>query len=75
MREEGVYVYSIGLGNPNLSDPLWQPDMNYLAQIANVDGMSDPSQPFGRAYFAPSSNELRAVFEQVASDLLVRLAQ
>ncbi|MFQ5528796.1 MAG: VWA domain-containing protein [Gemmatimonadota bacterium] len=75
MREAGIFVYSIGLGNPNLADPLWQPDMDYLRQIANEDGVADGGQVTGRAYFAPSANELRAVFQQVASDLLVRLAQ
>lgn len=75
MRNAGIFVYSIGLGNPLLSDPLWQPDMDYLRQIANEDGLSDASQPRGKSYFAPSANELRSVFEQVANDLLVRLAQ
>lgn len=75
MRNAGIFVYSIGLGNPLLSDPLWQPDMDYLRQIANEDGISDASQPHGKSYFAPSANELRSVFEQVANDLLVRLAQ
>ena len=75
MRNAGIFVYSIGLGNPLLSDPLWQPDMDYLRQIANEDGISDASQPRGKSYFAPSASELRSVFQQVASDLLVRLAQ
>ncbi len=75
MRNAGIFVYTIGLGNPLLSDPLWQPDMDYLRQIANEDGISDASQPRGKSYFAPSANELRSVFEQVANDLLVRLAQ
>lgn len=75
LREAGILVYSIGLGNPLLADPLWQPDLNYLKMIANEDGVTDASQPRGRSYFAPSANELRAVFQQVASDLLVRLAQ
>lgn len=75
MRAAGIFVYTIGLGNPNLSDPLWQPDLDYLKMIANVDGVANSSQPRGKSYFAPSANELQAVFELVASDLLVRLAQ
>ncbi|TFG65708.1 MAG: VWA domain-containing protein [Gemmatimonadales bacterium] len=75
LRNAGVFVYSIGLGNPNFVDPLWQPDMDYLAEIANVDGVAAPGKPVGKSYFAPSANELRSVFQQVASDLLVRLAQ
>ena len=75
MRQAGVIVYSIGLGNPDLLDPLWQPDLDYLRMIANEDGIANGSQVRGRSYFAPSANELRAVFQQVASDLLARLAQ
>lgn len=75
MREAGILVYSIGLGNPNLADPLWQPDLNYLKMIANEDGITDGSQVRGRSYFAPSAFELRAVFQQLAGDLLARLAQ
>jgi hypothetical protein len=75
MREAGIIVYSIGLGNPNLAHPLWQPDLDYLREIANEGGVADGSQPRGKSYFAPSAFELRAVFQQVASDLLTRLAQ
>lgn len=73
MRGAGVFIYSIGLGNP--SSPQWNPDLDYLKMIANEDGVAHSSQPSGRAYFAPSATELRSVFQQVASDLLVRLAQ
>lgn len=73
MRGAGIFVYSIGLGNPNLTS--YEPDLDYLKMIANEDGVADSSQPRGKAYFAPSANELRAVFDQVASNLLVRLAQ
>jgi len=73
MRGAGVFIYSIGLGDP--SQPQWNPDLDYLKMIANEDGVADSSQPQGKSYFAPSATELRAVFELVASDLLVRLAQ
>ena len=73
MRGAGVFIYSIGLGDPNR--PQWNPDLDYLKMIANEDGVAHSSQPTGRAYFAPSATELRSVFQQVASDLLVRLAQ
>jgi len=75
IRSQGIYVYSIGLGNPAASNPLEQPDLDYLAAVANVDGQTNPNQPRGKAYFAPSSMELRAVFEQLAEDLLVRLSR
>lgn len=41
---------------------------------ANEGGVADGSQPRGRSYFAPSEAELEAVFNKVAQDLLVRLA-
>ncbi|MFQ5530336.1 MAG: VWA domain-containing protein, partial [Gemmatimonadota bacterium] len=75
IREAGIFVYSIGLGNPNATNELETPDMEYLKLIANEKGVANPNQPAGKAYFAPSAAQLREVFEQVASDLLVRLAQ
>jgi len=74
IRGAGVLLYTIGLGDPGAS-PAFQPDPAYLSLLANVDGMTDSSQPAGRMYFAPSSAELRDVFDQVAHDLVVRLAQ
>ncbi|MFQ5528799.1 MAG: VWA domain-containing protein [Gemmatimonadota bacterium] len=75
IREQGIFIYSIGLGNPNAPTPLEVPDLDYLKLVANEDGVSDPHQPQGKSYFAPSARDLRVVFELVASDLLVRLAQ
>lgn len=75
IRDQGVLVYTIGLGNPKASDPILQPDLDYLELLANVDGVADGSQPRGRSYFAPSASELQGVFDQVARDLLVRLTQ
>ena len=74
IRAGSIYIYSIGLGDPGAT-PMEQPDMDYLREISNEGGATDPGQPSGRAYFAPSPNELEAVFNQVAQDLLVRLAQ
>lgn len=68
-------MYSIGLGNPAAGDPLEVPDLDYLREIANQDGVTNSRQPRGKAYFAPSEAELESVFRQVATDLLVRLAQ
>ncbi len=75
LRNAGILVYSIGLGDPGAKDPLEVPDLDYLKLIANEDGVADPHQPHGKSYFAPSAMELQAVFDLVASDLLVRLAQ
>lgn len=74
LRAAGVLVYTIALGNPNAADPLQTPDLVYLQGLANENGVTNPSQPQGKSYFAPTAAELQAVFDQVASDLLARLA-
>jgi len=74
IRSDGTYLYAIGLGNPNASNPILVPDMDYLRLLANEDWVASSSQPPARAYFAPSASELDDVFNQVAQDLLVRLA-
>jgi Flp pilus assembly protein TadG len=75
IRGEGVILYTIGLGNTTYSDPAFQPNQAFLQELANVDGMTNGSQPAGKSYYAPSASQLRAVFNQVAADLLVRLAR
>ena len=75
IRSQKSYIYTIGLGNPSASDPLLQPDMGYLAELANQNGQTNSSQPTGKAYFAPSKDQLQQIFQQVAQDLLVRLTQ
>jgi hypothetical protein len=74
IRGQDILVYSIGLGDPGAT-ALEQPDMDYLRLIANEGGISDEDEPNGKAYFAPSAAQLEAVFNQVAQDLLVRLAR
>jgi Mg-chelatase subunit ChlD len=75
IRQDGVYIFSIGLGNPNASDPILVPDMDFLRRIANEGGMESASEPKGQAYFAPSADELDEVFRTVAENILVRLAE
>ena len=75
IRSQGVLLYTIGLGDPDASDPIVQPDLDYLKLLANEDGIANPAQPRGRMYFAPSPDVLGDVFRQLARDLLVRLAQ
>ncbi|MGH9379442.1 MAG: vWA domain-containing protein [Thermoanaerobaculia bacterium] len=86
IRQEDVLIYVIGLGNfdaPNVEPP----DLDYLCQVANTDEIANPSenaedcdatvnnsQPEGKVYFAPTSAELQQVFQDVARDLIVRLA-
>lgn len=73
IRSEGAYVYTIGLGNPFASN-LARPDLDYLSQLANEHGSVNSDQPSGRMYFAPAAEDLRAVFRQVAADLVIRLS-
>ncbi len=75
IRRAGITIYTIGLGNPNNPNPILQPDLDYLRAIANEKGVSNPDQPRGKMYFAPTPKDLEAVFQQVAQDLLVRLAR
>jgi Flp pilus assembly protein TadG len=75
LRQRGITIYTIGLGNPAATHPLQQPDLAYLQQLANQGGVVDPNQPQGTAYFAPSAAQLQQVFDLVAQDLLVRLAR
>ncbi len=75
IRSQGIVLYTIGLGNPSASDPIETPDIGYLQQLANVGGIVDSNQPQGRSYFAPSAVQLQDAFNQVARDLMVRLAK
>jgi len=65
IRAQGVYVYTIGLGDVVTS---------YLQELANEGGISDATQVQGKTYIAPTAAELQAVFDLVASDIFVRLA-
>ena len=75
MRRDGILIYTIGLGNPNNPDPILQPDLDYLRRLANENGVANPNEPQGKMYFAPTANDLQAVFDQVARDLFVRLSR
>ena len=73
IRADGVYVYTIGLGNP-LESELTRPDLDYLSRLANEHGSENSDQPQGRMYFSPTPEELDGVFRRVASDLVIRLS-
>ena len=69
MRAQGIVIYSIGLG-----DKISQA---FLQQIANDPASStfNPNEPVGQAVFAPTANDLDAVFQSIASEILLRLSQ
>ena len=74
LRSADVFVYTIGLGNPNASNPHMRADTGLLELISNEHEIASTQQPRGRSYFAPSVADLRLVFRQVAQDLVVRLS-
>jgi Flp pilus assembly protein TadG len=69
MRTQGMVIYSIGLG-----DKISQA---FLQQIANDPSSStfNPNEPVGQAVFAPTAQDLDAVFQAIASEILLRLSQ
>jgi Flp pilus assembly protein TadG len=87
-RREGITVFAIGLGNPRVTENYKKPDGRLLMEIANVrEGVDpvtgepianpsyDPNQPEGGFYFAPDADQLDAVFEQVAREIVLRLTK
>jgi len=75
IRAQGIFVYTVGLGNPFADHPIKIPDLAHLKRLANEDGMVDGDQPRGRSYFAESGDQLDDVFSLLAQDLTVRLAR
>jgi Flp pilus assembly protein TadG len=75
IRQDKIYIYCIGLGDPKATNPILQPDMDFLRRLANEGGIVSGSQPQGKAYFAPSAAELDKVFQAMAQDILVRLSE
>jgi len=73
-RSTNILIYSIGLGN----DPT-KINQTFLKQIANENDPSNPtfnsSQPAGEAAFAPTADDLEAVFQEIATKILLRLTK
>jgi len=69
LRAQNVTVYSIGLGDA-INEP-------FLQEVANdpASPAFNSSQPVGEAVFAPNSSQLNSVFQQIASNILLRLTQ
>jgi hypothetical protein len=71
-RSNGIFIYSIGLGNLTARKEL-QPDQRLLREIANVNGQGVGTQ--GGYFFANTPEDLDKVFQAVAADILARLSQ
>jgi Flp pilus assembly protein TadG len=72
MRAAGIIVYSIGMGNDI--------NLNFLQQIANDPALAGtpgytPTTYDGQAVVANDVSQLSAVFQQIASKILLRLAK
>ncbi len=69
MRAQNITVYAIGLGD--------KINQSFLQQVANDPASSsfNSSQPIGSAIFAPSSTQLEAAFQTIASKILLRISQ
>jgi secreted protein with Ig-like and vWFA domain len=69
MRQNGIIVYSIGLGS----------DVNesFLMQIANDPQSTtyDALLPVGAYVPAPDASQLSAAFQRVAEDLLIQVVR
>jgi hypothetical protein len=69
-RGKGVFVYAIGLNCDTQGA-----NSNFLAHVANVNGVENPDDPWGIAIIAPTGEQLRDAFERIAKAILLRLAQ
>jgi Flp pilus assembly protein TadG len=69
MQNQGIVIYSIGLGD-KISE-------SFLQQIANDPASSsyNANLPTGEAAFAPTAADLQSVFQTIAAEILLRLSQ
>jgi Flp pilus assembly protein TadG len=75
IRKAGYTIYTIGLGSLTATDPGDQPDLPFLRRIANENGVVSSTQPQGAMLFAPSPDDLEAVFAKLADRILTRLTR
>ena len=73
-QNQNVTVYSIGLGTAITSQSVAQ---QFLYQVANdpAGNSYNSALPQGQAVFAPTSAQLDAMFQQIASKILLRITQ
>jgi len=75
IRAAGYTIFSVGLGNPNATDPGDVPDQAFLRRLANEHGIVSASQPQGEMLFAPSPEELDQTFALLADRIITRLTR
>lgn len=78
MRQEGIIVYSIAMGNPKLpeSDPD-SIDDDFLYRVSNdpLSAAYNPNLPVGSTLIVPSPDELEQAFQVLATRILTRLTR
>ncbi len=69
IRSANILVYSIGVGT--------DPNQDFLKNIANdpTGSLYNPNQIAGEAEFAGTASQLQAVFDQIATKILLRLTK
>lgn len=73
--DQQSYIYTIGLGNLVVNSSIGEPDagQELLLYAANT-GDGDPGES-GIYFYAPDTNELRAIFQRIADNIAIRLSQ
>ena len=82
MQANNIYVYAIGMGTA-ITNPNNAVAKEFLREVANCSSTNcdqaaatyNPNLPQGEAVFASNSTELEAVFQTIASKILLRLAK
>jgi Flp pilus assembly protein TadG len=76
MQANNIFVYSIGLGTAITGSNNAVAE-EFLREVANDPNAAtfNPNLPQGEAVFAPSSTDLKKVFQIIASKILLRLSK
>jgi hypothetical protein len=73
--DQQAYIYSIGLGDLVTGGGIGDPDAGeYLLRYAANAGDGDPGD-VGLYYYAPTTAELRSIFQRIAENIAVRLSR
>ncbi len=70
MQNQGIIIYSIGLG-----DKISQAFLQQVANDPANQATFNPNLPAGEAVFAPNAADLQAAFQTIAAEILLRLSQ
>jgi hypothetical protein len=69
-RAAGTFIYTIGLSyTPGVINS------NFLAKVANVQGIVNQDEPIGLSLIAPTGDDLHEAFRTIAKAILLRLTR